>query len=65
MCQCGCSDIPIEEAYSLPGGAVIGVGIYRGCADCHQGLAVDISVFDNRKSEWLSGAKITVIKAHN
>lgn len=57
MCQCGCGEIPIEDAYVLPGGVVIGIRVYDGCEDCDTGPGIDISVFPSRNSEWLECAK--------
>lgn len=61
MCQCGCGEIPIEQAYKLPNGNVISYSVYRGCADCHAGPGIEIGIFNNSKSEWLEHAKIQPI----
>src|SRR4051812_4848038 len=58
MCQCGCGEFPVENAYELPDGQVVGYGIYRGCADCNPGPGISIYVYPDRKSEWLEQAEI-------
>lgn len=62
MGQCGCGEIPVENAYKLPSGEVVGIAIYRGCDDCHAGPAVDVFVYPNAKSEWVRDAKIEKYK---
>jgi hypothetical protein len=58
MCQCGCGEVPIERAFELTSRCVLGVKIYTGCAECFPGLAVDLSVFNSAKVEWLEHAEI-------
>lgn len=58
MCQCGCAERPVEKAYQLTRRCVLGVKVYDGCQECFQGLAVDLTVFDSAKVEWLEGVKI-------
>ena len=60
MCQCGCGEFPITQAYKLPRGQVIGIGIYHGCSDCVSGPGIAVYVFPNRRAgkEWLEGAKM-------
>lgn len=62
MGQCGCGELPVENAYKLPSGEVIGIAIYRGCDDCHAGPAVDVFVYPDAKSEWVRDAKIEKYK---
>lgn len=59
MCRCGCGEFPVTEAYHLPKGDVIGIGIYEGCADCFVGPGISVYVYPSRRSgkEWLEGAK--------
>lgn len=58
MCQCGCGEFGLENAYKLPSGEVVGYGVYRGCEDCHAGPGVSVYVYPDEKSEWLTGVKI-------
>ncbi len=55
MCQCGCGDTSIERAFKIERGPTIGYQLYRGCADCHQGIGVDL-LFYNRAGvkDWVS-----------
>jgi len=60
MCQCGCGEFPITEAYKLPKGEVLGIGFYRGCEDCFAGPGVAVYVFPSRRAgkEWLRDVKV-------
>lgn len=60
MCQCGCGEFPITEAYKLPKGEVVGIGTYQGCSDCFAGPGFAIYVFPSKRSgkEWLREAKL-------
>jgi len=60
MCQCGCGEFPVTEAYRLPKGQVIGIGIYRGCSDCFAGPGIVVYVYPSKRAgkEWLEGAKM-------
>jgi hypothetical protein len=58
VCQCGCGEFPVENAYTLPSGEIVGYGIYRGCEDCYAGPGVSVYVYPNEESEWLRDAKI-------
>lgn len=62
MGQCGCGDVPVENAFKLPSGEVIGYFVYRGCDECFAGPAIDIFVYPNAKSEWVRDAKIESYK---
>ena len=53
MCQCGCSEYPVEQAYELTRRCVLGVKVYTGCVDCFRGLAVDLSIWNSANVEWL------------
>lgn len=61
MCQCGCGERPFDYAVKLRPNTVLGVRIYDGCRDCHQGIGVDISAFDSVMSEYLRFAKPFVL----
>lgn len=58
MGQCGCGEVPIENAVKLPKGEVVAYHVYRGCADCFSGPGISIYVYPNTKSEFLEHAKI-------
>ena len=58
MCQCGCGERPVDEAYELTKHCILGVKIYDGCEGCFQGLAVDLTVYDSKSVEWLRHLKI-------
>ncbi len=62
MGQCGCGDIPVENAFQLPSGEVVGYALYRGCDECFAGPAVDIFIYPNNTSEWARDAKIENFK---
>lgn len=53
MCQCGCTEYPVEHAYRLTDRCILGVKVYMGCRECFPGLAVDLSVYNSAKVEWL------------
>ncbi len=57
MCQCGCGEGPIEQAFELTRRCVLGIKVYDGCAECFPGLAVDLSVFNSANVEWLEHLK--------
>jgi len=60
MCQCGCGEFPVTQAYRLPKGQVVGIGIYRGCSDCFAGPGIAVYVYPSKRAgkEWLEGAKM-------
>lgn len=58
MGQCGCGEVPIENAYRLPKGQVVAYHVYHGCEDCFSGPGISIYVYPNSKSEWLDRSKI-------
>lgn len=56
MCQCGCAEYPVEQVYRLTDRCILGVKVYSGCRECFPGLAVDLSVYNSAKVEWLEQA---------
>jgi hypothetical protein len=59
MCQCGCGDFDSDLALRVSTRSVMSLRVYRGCADCHEGIALDLSFFDKEGvKDWLSHCKI-------
>ena len=60
MCQCGCGEFPITDAYKLPKGEIVGIGTYRGCSDCFAGPGFAVYVFPSKHAgkEWLREARM-------
>lgn len=57
MCQCGCGDFQADQVLPIQRGPLVSVSIYRGCADCFPGIAVDLNFF-TRKNEWTRGVRM-------
>ena len=54
MCQCGCGDTNVVQAFQLPDKNVIGVQVYAGCSDCHTGPGVIAYLFTPKGArEWV------------
>lgn len=54
MCQCGCGDTNVEQAFQLPNKNVIGIQTYRGCEDCHSGPGFMAYLFTPKGArEWV------------
>lgn len=63
MCECGCSSINGDVAFTPRGfDGVVAIDIYPGCRECAQLVGIDIRVFDKPgASEWLYGRQAEVV----
>ena len=62
MCECGCGQTDISEAYRIgKTRTVLALQVYPGCQNCDYGPGVALSLFDSPKSEWLDGVDVQAV----
>lgn len=62
MCECGCADVSMEEAFRIEGQkTVVAYQVFDGCEDCDYGPAVAISFFDTAEAFPVEGVKIQTV----
>lgn len=57
MGQCGCGDFRSDRAFKLADGTVLVFDVYRGCAECFSGPAINLWLFDGSSNPFLQGVQ--------